>query len=653
MPSSRNSSNAGKPGSGSSRKLPGSLRSIASQGPKYTHQRQSSSSSRPLRVIAPKPTSPQSADEAGENEDAGSGSARGERPREPSPPAVSFIAWTPRPTSPSPAAGPANEDEPARDRPSLGRPTARLPVRSQAPTRVLPTIDTGPSPLISQQHQQQHQHAANQAAADEVILAPIWRPRSISYTPAPSIAPSLLTLSPQRLQIYPQAGIDRVVLDQQGLPPSQSYQQLASLAPSQLSLSPEQQRQQLLQSTAQAVIEQVALGRPRSHSNQLPPLLAPSLLCSFPQQQQQPLPLPQPSPLPLPLPMPSPSPLPPQPQPQVPCQIPITELTVIPARPPVSGRGHLRHSRSQSWSARSTRPLRTLRPKPDTSSSPQAELAEPTSHYDLVSRRLLSPSRTAVSASSPVTTPTPSITSPVSAPTSSIVSPVIETSSLHTVDHPFWGPGAVEVLPCDESGTIRDAYKRARIQEVESSQGGLYPLYWTVRHIQEVCADIHRMPASARAGFGDLHKQLRELYDFHAHAAGLYSPPWAHPDDVVAVEGAGRETMLPRVLRDFVLGMSEHLLGAWRPFSRERVDWNVRSKHSFLEDFSCFLQFHNKFYGQRVILMQAPAAPGWSEQRNLRFYTSIRFRGYLEREETGLTKHETERNSFVDCFWDT
>ncbi|KAJ4150381.1 hypothetical protein LMH87_011133 [Akanthomyces muscarius] len=397
--------------------------------------RQSSSSGRPLRSIAPKPPPPSSADETGENENAETEPTRGEPRGEPSPPPLSFIAWTPHrpPLQPQPAADQADEDEPAIDRPSLGRPSAPLP----------------------------------------------------------------------------------------------------------------------------------------------------------------------------------------------------------------------------SWSARSTRPLRTLRPKPDTSSSPQPEPAEPTTHYELLSRRLLSPSRTAVSAPSPVVAPTPSIISPASAPTSKTASPIAQASPPLAVHHPFWGPGAAEVLPCDESGTIRDAYKRARIREVELLQGRARAPYWTVRHIQEVCADVHRMPASARAGFGDLHKQLRELYDFHAHVMGLYAPPWAHPDDVVAVEGAGLETMLPRVLRDFVLGMSEHLLGVWRPFSRERVDWNVHSKHSFLEDFSCFLQFHNKFYGQRVILMQAPAAPGWSEQGSLRFYDNIRFRGYLEREETGLTKYETERKSFVDCFWDT
>ncbi|OAA79125.1 hypothetical protein LEL_02611 [Akanthomyces lecanii RCEF 1005] len=652
MPSSRDSSNAGKSGSGSSRKLPGSLRSIASQAPKYTHQRQSSSSGRPLRSIAPKPPPPSSADETGENENAETEPTRGEPRGSPSPPPLSFIAWTPHrpPLQPQPAADQADEDEPTIDRPSLGRPSVPLPVRSHPPTRVLPVNDTDPYPSASQQHQQQQ--AADQAATDQVVLAPIWRPRSFSTTPAPTIAPSLLSLSPQPLQSAPQDGIDRVVLDSQGLPRSQSIQQPSTIAPSLLSLSPQQRRQQLLQSTAQAVIDQVALGRPRSQSNQLPPLLAPSLLCSFPQQQQQQQPPPPPLLAPSLL-CSLPQQQQQQPQPQVPCQIPITELTVIPPRPPVFGRGHPRHLRSQSWSARSTRPLRTLRPKPDTSSSSQPERAEPTTHYELLSRRLLSPSRTAVSAPSPVAAPTPSIISPASAPTSKTASPIAQASPPLAVHHPFWGPGAAEVLPCDESGTIRDAYKRARIREVELLQGRARAPYWTVRHIQEVCADVHRMPASARAGFGDLHKQLRELYDFHAHVMGLYAPPWAHPDDVVAVEGAGLETMLPRVLRDFVLGMSEHLLGVWRPFSRERVDWNVHSKHSLLEDFSCFLQFHNKFYGQRVILMQAPAAPGWSEQGSLRFYDSIRFRGYLEREETGLTKYETERKSFVDCFWDT
>ncbi|OAA70679.1 hypothetical protein ISF_02653 [Cordyceps fumosorosea ARSEF 2679] len=250
----------------------------------------------------------------------------------------------------------------------------------------------------------------------------------------------------------------------------------------------------------------------------------------------------------------------------------------------------------------------------------------------------------------PVLHPTPPPAAPARCNTAS---PIIQALPSLRLQHPFWGPDARELIPCDEAGAIRDAYRRERIREVEARHSrGARPPHWTVRHAQEVCADVHRMPRSARSGFGDLHKQLRELYALHADLASLHPPPWARPGDVVPVTCGGVTTELPRLLRDFVCGMSGYLLAEWRPFGRSRREWNVDSKIAFLEDFSCFLRFHNKFYSQRVILMHAPGAPGWEHQGELRFYNSVPFRGWQERLETGLTSEERSRDSFVDCFWD-
>lgn len=315
-------------------------------------------------------------------------------------------------------------------------------------------------------------------------------------------------------------------------------------------------------------------------------------------------------------------------------------LSATPVRPPVARRSGARLGRPprQQAFSQSARPMRALAPRLASSSSPQ--VVEPSSaHRSPLERLRLYPSRADLLTPSPPAAPLRSATA---------------LPSLR-LGHHFWGPAARELVPCDKEGTIRAEYKRERIDEVEAMRRrGDDPPYWTVQHIQEVCADVHRMSREARAGFGDLHKQLRELYDLHAHVAGLYPPAGRHPDDLVSVtSGRGVTTALPRILRDFIDGMSEHLLAKWQPFGRARPEWNVDSKIAFLEDFSCFLRFHNKFYGQRVILMQAPEAPGWQEQRGLQFWPNIPFRGYQERRDNGVTSEERSRDSFVDCFWDT
>ncbi|TQV97871.1 AMP-binding enzyme [Cordyceps javanica] len=297
-------------------------------------------------------------------------------------------------------------------------------------------------------------------------------------------------------------------------------------------------------------------------------------------------------------------------------------------------------------------PLRAIAPRPSPSSSPPSQSVEPSpSPRSPPVRPHLYPS---------LAVPRPLSGPSTSAPRADITSRITQAlPRLHVGQHPFWSSGAQELVPCDVEGTIRAAYKHERIGEIEALRRRVDPPYWTVRHIQEVCADVHRMPRAARAGFGDLHKQLRELYDLHVQLTRLYPPPWARPDDVVTVVSAGSggslgvTTSLPRVLRDFVGGMSEYLLAEWRPFARARPEWNVDSTIAFFEDFSCFLRFHNKFFGQQVILMHAPQAPGWEDQGGLRFYQSIPFRGFQERLDNGVTSEERARDSFVDCFWDT
>ncbi|KAJ6789152.1 hypothetical protein PWT90_06028 [Aphanocladium album] len=173
--------------------------------------------------------------------------------------------------------------------------------------------------------------------------------------------------------------------------------------------------------------------------------------------------------------------------------------------------------------------------------------------------------------------------------------------------------------------------------------------HWTVAHTQQVCVDVHRMPPADRAGFGDLHKQMRELYFFHQQASQLFPPAGQRPFDMVAVEveggTMGAEKKITRVLRDFILGMNEHLLARWRPFSRARPEWNIDTVYDFFEDFSCFLMHHDKFRGQDVVLMQAPQAPSWAAQSTLRFKDAVPFRGYQERLETGLREGEESRPS--------
>lgn len=215
----------------------------------------------------------------------------------------------------------------------------------------------------------------------------------------------------------------------------------------------------------------------------------------------------------------------------------------------------------------------------------------------------------------------------------------------------FWGMRATELVPCDEAGTIRPAYKRARIEDLHEMRKRTPGFHWTVRHAQQVCRDIRHMSPADRAGFGDLHKQLRELYYFHDLCSRLFPPPdgAGSPDDMVQVPVALRRDWpalwLPRVLLDFIDGMSKHLCARWRPFLRREPQWRVDSVHVFLEDFSCFLAYHDQFRGQDVVLMQVEGAPGWAEQSELRYFPGRRFRGYKERLQYGLTASGRQSSS--------
>lgn len=204
----------------------------------------------------------------------------------------------------------------------------------------------------------------------------------------------------------------------------------------------------------------------------------------------------------------------------------------------------------------------------------------------------------------------------------------------------FWGPDAEELTPCDAFGSIRPEYKQARLWDITRARGAADaprgdrvtcdswpPGKWTTRHIQQVCADIQSMPPPAREGFGDLHKQLRELWYFHIRVALRHPRHYA---------GQKIEDTLWDILREFVLGMDRELLEAWQPFGREKEKWNVDSLKVFFEDWSCFIQHHGMFAGQEVVLMDAPQAPRWTEQTRLRFSTKP-FRGYRQRREGGLT----------------
>ncbi|KAM3511739.1 hypothetical protein MY11210_004629 [Beauveria gryllotalpidicola] len=602
MPSGNKSSKSDKTASSSSRTpLPRSKRSTANRAsPASSAQREYSSPARPLRAIAPKPgppsAQPPTDDSAGDK---------------PSQQGFALI-W------------PAEEGR-------ASRPHQRQPLHTSPPPRA---IAPKPDPLASEPRLSADQSSENKIARDGSAIIRPSECLAERQGPHP--------YSPQAL-FADQATVEQVYMG--ALKGSTAWfgQSPATISPNLLMLTPEQKGGEVQLAAEEAApapspVRQpsrsrrtpgAVRGRPiyqqvdwRS-SRALRPLAPKPSPPSSPQQQSaKPASSPDPAP-------PGPTPLPDSSQVEVPVPGPCLYPSQVemPASIPLP------------YPSQIEVPGPTALPYPS-----QFVLSLPPP--------LLFPSQIAV----PVPFPPPA----PPAPRSSTVSPLARAlPHLHVQPtgpvHPFWGPSAVELVPCDEEGTIREAYKRERIAEVEAlrADGAVSPPYWTVRHIQEVCADVHRMPRAARAGFGDLHKQLRELYALHAHLAGLHPPPWAHPDDIVTVVRGGVTTLLSRMLRDFILGMSEHLLAEWRPFDRARAEWNVDSEVTFLEDFSCLLRFHNKFYGQQVILMHAPLAPGWADQGGLRFYRSIPFRGYQERRDTGLTSAERERDSFADCFWDT
>ncbi|KAM3506993.1 hypothetical protein MY10362_002048 [Beauveria mimosiformis] len=602
MPSGNKSSKSDKAASSSSRKpLPSSRRSTANRASSASSaQRQFSSPARPLRAIAPKP-SPPSAQPPTDD------SVEGKPPQQGFTliwPAEEGQACRPHQNQPCRSSPPPHAIAPGPDLPA-SEPrlstdqSSRNEIAQDMPAIVRPSERLaerqGPHPCSPQPR------FAHQATIDQVYMGALEDSTAWSDQSPATIAPILLMLTPQQ-----KGGEFRIAAEEATPSPSPVRQ------PSRSRRAPGAVR-------GRPVYQQVDWRSSRA----LRPLAPKPSPPSSPQQQSaKPASSPDPAPT-------DPTPLPDSAQVEVPAPGPCLYPSQVEMQAPI--------------------------PLPDPS---QIKLPSPTalpypSHFILsLPPPLLFPSQIAVPV--PFSSPAPA------APRSSTVSPLAQAlPHLHVQPtgpvHPFWGPSAVELVPCDEEGTIREAYKRERIAEVEALRAGgaVSPPYWTVRHIQEVCADVHRMPRAARAGFGDLHKQLRELYALHTHLAGLHPPPWARPDDTVTVVRGGVTTVLSRVLRDFILGMSENLLAQWRPFDRARPEWNVNSEMSFLEDFSCLLRFHNKFYGQQVILMHAPLAPGWADQGGLRFYQSIPFRGYQERRDTGLTNAERERDSFADCFWDT
>ncbi|KAF1732736.1 hypothetical protein CRV24_006628 [Beauveria bassiana] len=603
MPSGNNSSKSDKTASTSSRKpLPSSRRSTANRvSSASSAQRQYSSPARPLRAIAPKPSPPSAqpptddsvADKPSQQEFTliwPAEEGRACRPHQNQPCRSSPPPHTIAP-QPDP---PASERRLSADQSSKNETTAQDERAIVRPSERLAQRQ-GPHPGSSQPR------FAHQATVKQVCMGALDDSTAWSNQSPATIAPSLLMLTPER-----KGGEFRIAAEEATPSPSPVRQ------PSRSRRTPGAVR-------GRPIYQQVDWRSCRA----LRPLAPKPSPPSSPQQQSaKPASSPDSAPA-------DPTPLPDSSQVEVPVPGPCLYPSQVEMQAPI--------------------------PLPNRS---QVKVPSPTNHpypsqfVFSLPPPLLFPSQIAV----PVPFPSPAPTAPLS----STISPLARTVSHLRVQsatpvHPFWSPSAVELVPCDEEGTIREAYKRERIVEVEALRAGgaVSPPYWTVRHIQEVCADVHRMSRAARAGFGDLHKQLRELYALHTHLAGLHPPPWARPDDTVTVVRGGVTTVLLRVLRDFILGMSEHLLAQWRPFDRARPEWNVNSEMSFLEDFSCLLRFHNKFYGQQVILMHAPLAPGWADQGGLRFYRSIPFRGYQERRDTGLTNAERERDSFADCFWDT
>lgn len=212
-------------------------------------------------------------------------------------------------------------------------------------------------------------------------------------------------------------------------------------------------------------------------------------------------------------------------------------------------------------------------------------------------------------------------------------------------DPTFWARKWVPWPPCDSAGGIHEEYFQKRLEDTRNSNY-MYALgdattwcpnarsvnYWTVRHTQEVCSDIHSITTLDRSKFDDLHKQLRELWSLHDRATRLLRPPAAEPqpDDMVVLSlgEPGPNSVevktieVQRNLYDFVRGMNSQILDHWRPFDRTPARYMVDSVQAFLEDFSCFLGHHEwnvrDFAHEKVILMQAPWAPNWSAQ-NLNF----------------------------------